>query len=68
MAVKFWESHAKEMRRARLLNAAATIYSSVLNGVPGMCRMCREWAVETALELEAEIDKKLSEELAPKTR
>lgn len=59
MAVKFWESHAKEIRRARLLNAAATIYS-VMND--------KEWAVETALELEAELDKKLSEERAPKTR
>ena len=65
MAIKFWESHAKEMRRARLLNAAATIYSSVRNGVLGRRR---EWAVETALELEAKLDKKLSEERAPKTR
>jgi len=65
MAVKLWKAHAKEMRRARLLNAAAMIYSSDKTGVPGQRK---EWAVETALELEAKLDKKLSEEHAPKTR
>ena len=65
MAMKFWESHAKEMRRARLLNAVATIYSSDKAGLPGQRK---EWAVETALELEAILDKKLSEKRAPKTR
>ena len=61
MAVKFWESHAKEMRRARLLNAAAMIYSP-------MKGWTTKGAVETVLELEAILDKKLSEEHAPKTR
>ena len=65
MAMKFWESHAKEMRRARLLNAAAMIYSS---DKAGYLDSAKEWAVETALELEAILDKKLSEKRAPKTR
>ena len=65
MAVKFWDAHAKEMRRARLLNAAAMIYSSDRAGVLGQRK---EWAVKTALELEAKLDKKLSEKSAPKTR
>ena len=62
MAMKFWESHAKEMRRARLLNAVATIYSNPVKG------WTTKGAVEKALELEAILDKKLSEEHAPKTR
>ena len=65
MAMKFWESHAKEMRRARLLNAVATIYSSNLGMF--LDQQHKEWAVEKALELEAILDKKLSEERAPKT-
>ena len=59
MAVKFWESHAK---------VVATIYNN-----PVVCRgLTIFWttksAVEKALELEAILDKKLSEEHAPKAR
>ena len=66
MAVKFWESHAK---------VVATIYNNpvvchdliVLWTTKGAVEKALE-AVEKALELEAILDKKLSEEHAPKTR
>lgn len=53
--MKFWEKHTEEMRKARLLQASAVIYSASVSknreGVIG--------AVGTALALEAELNKQL---------
>lgn len=50
--MKFWENHAKEMRKARLLQAAAMVYT--VPGVPNACA-----AVRKAFELEGIIQQEL---------
>lgn len=58
--MKFWEKHAEEMRKARLLQAAAVIYAS---------QFCEDFeegdrmshAVNTALSLEQEIEQHTKE-------
>lgn len=57
--MKFWENHAKEMRKARLLQAAAVVYTKtpVSNVSP---IMTRTRAVEEVLALEELIEEKLS--------
>ena len=58
--MRFWENHAKEMRRARLLQAAAVVYVNTSVSTPNRKRS----AVQTVLELETLIDEKLSEKSA----
>jgi len=55
------QEEREEMRRARLLQAAAVIFSSDRNGVVGL-GLRRGWAVQTALALEEMIDEELSKE------
>lgn len=58
--MRFWETHAKEMRRARLLQAAAVLYSG---GAASKSTGSRSlWAVEMALELEGKINALLPDE------
>lgn len=55
--MRFWENHAKEMRRARLLQASAVIYAEYFSK---NVYYPVQVAVDKALELEAELDKQLS--------
>lgn len=58
--MKFWENHAKEMRKARLLQAAAVIFT-----VPSVISTSE--AVKKALNLEKELERQL-EPSEPNTR
>lgn len=63
--MKFWENHAEEMRKARLLNAAATMWYSVVNSrafsFSGKDNAA-EVVIKKVLELEKELDKQLLQE------
>lgn len=52
MALDFWKNHAKEMRRARLLHAAALLRAIGL---------ASDTSVSIAIGLEEELDKQLLE-------
>ena len=52
--MKFWENHAVEMRRARLLAASAIIFTK--GTYPGVSD-----AVDAAFDLESRIDFKLQQ-------
>jgi hypothetical protein len=55
--MKFWEQHEQSMRKAKLLQAAAVIYST---GMQGKCQ-----AVDAALELEKYLEERLHESPEP---
>lgn len=55
--MKFWEKHSEEMRKARLLQAAALIFSSTRIGGGGNIRD----SVNLALQLETEVEKQTKE-------
>jgi hypothetical protein len=57
--MKFWEKHAEEMRRTRLLAAAATLYAP-MQGDPKNAEGKRSLAVQRALWLEEIIEEQLN--------
>lgn len=56
--MKFWDTHAKEMRRARLLNVTAMIFTQT--------RFNTTESAELSLQLEKELDKQLLKEVQSK--
>jgi hypothetical protein len=61
MSLKFWERHAEEMRRARLLQASAILLAS-----PEISTAYN--AVDIALRLEQKLDERLKEEKSKESK